>query len=123
MPQHPAELAGHDGLVWHAARRGGGWRFRPAGGGEPCCVAPLGRLHSTNADMLAAAAAQAVGVVVVPTSVAEDAVAAGTLAPLLPDWQADPLAVHLAYRSRRQLPLSVRCLIEHVGGAPGAAGR
>jgi hypothetical protein len=44
----------------------------------------------------------------------EDAVGAGRLQRLLPGWNCPPLALQLAYSSRRNQPLAVRKLIEHL---------
>jgi hypothetical protein len=65
-------------------------------------------------EVLADAAAHGAGIVVLPAFVAQAAVLAGRLRRILPGWRVAPQSLQLAYDSRRNQPMSVRKLIEHL---------
>ena len=115
MPKHPDELSLHDCLVctgggrkpWHFGHPVSGQRIEPA-------IEP--RLLANNANALLAAAVHGSGVALLPHVMAQRAVKAGQLQPVLSHWTSPTLGVYLAYSSRRNLPLRVRALIDHVAG-------
>ncbi|HEX6704096.1 MAG TPA: LysR family transcriptional regulator [Albitalea sp.] len=114
VPAHPADLPLHDCLIWDGSRNGPRWQFEHVSSGERHSFSTRGGLHSTHAEVLVHAAAHGAGIVIVPVFIVEEAVAAGALVPLMPAWRPEPLAIHLAYRSRRQQPLALRRLIDHL---------
>ena len=115
MPKHPDELSRHDCLVctgggrkpWHFGHPVSGQRIEPA-------IEP--RLWANNANALLAAAVHGSGVALLPHVMAQRAVKAGQLQPVLSHWTSPTLGIYLAYSSRRNLPLRVRALIDHVAG-------
>lgn len=60
------------------------------------------------------AAVEGVGVALLPDHVCRDALAAGQLVHVLPDWRGQRGIVHLVFTTRRGLPPAVRALIDHL---------
>lgn len=71
-------------------------------------------MSSNNEETLGAAAVHGAGQLRLPVCLVEPELAAGRLVPVLDGWRLEPLAVQLAYSSRRVQPLAVRKLIEHL---------
>ncbi|MFX5801560.1 LysR substrate-binding domain-containing protein, partial [Acinetobacter baumannii] len=54
------------------------------------------------------------GVALLPEQVADDAISAGTLVRILPDWTAPMGTIHLVFTTRQGLLPAVRALIDHI---------
>ena len=77
------------------------------------CVLPLQpRLSTDNLFALREAALMGLGVCVCSAWVVRDDLAQGRLLQLAPDWEADPLPVHLVYPPARFQPARLRRFIE-----------
>jgi DNA-binding transcriptional LysR family regulator len=112
IPDHPDELLAHSCLVCDESGSSH-WQFRHRSGVE--IDLPIkGAMRCSQAEVLVGAAVHGAGIVLLPVFMARDAVEAGLLQRLLPDWTCPPLALQLAYSSRRNQPLAVRKLIEHL---------
>jgi DNA-binding transcriptional LysR family regulator len=116
-PRHPDELAQHDCLVHNGTGREATWPFRHPVTQQPLEPVVRGSLASNNAEALMAAAIRGAGLALLPQPVARDAVAAGRLQQVLNAWPCPPLQMVLAYASRRNQPLRVRKLIEHLAAS------
>ena len=81
-PAHPAELAGHDCMVFRA--NGMGWQFHSPRGIVHIDVAP--RLVADDNLTLLRAAVAGMGVTLIPRYVARNALAAGALVEVLADY-------------------------------------
>ena len=114
VPQHPGELARHHCLTYGGAGKTPAWRLRHRHTGEQGEWPARGTLHTNNGDALAAAAVCGSGLVLLPRYLVEGAVSRGELQEVLADWQAPALGLYLAYASRRNQPVRVRRLIEHL---------
>lgn len=93
----------HAGQPPQCQRAGGGWsawRRR--------------RCSPVTTWVLADAAAHGAGIVMLPTLVAKAAVFEGRLRRILPGWRVASQSLRLTYNSRRNQPMSVRKLIEHL---------
>ena len=119
-PTHPAQLVQHDCLTSRIAGTGATWRFQQLDG-DPCTVSVKGALHANQIEVLADAAVHGAGIVMLPAFVAQAAEAQGQLRRILPGWRVAPLSLHLTYNSRRNQPMSVRKLIEHLVETLGTA--
>lgn len=113
-PEQPAELVEHDCLTSGTGRAGSNWSFTHESGGERHTVPVRVALQASHAEVLADAAMHGAGIVMLPAFMAEQAVAQGRLQRLLPDWGVDPMSIHIMYGSRKNQPMSVRRLIEHL---------
>jgi len=100
VPQTPAELNGHDCLLFSDTPGGAEWRFTIDGkrGGK---VQLSGRLWINSLDALVTAAKAGAGIVRVPSwQVAQD-VAAGRLQPILTSFAPLPTPIHLLFPPAR----------------------
>jgi LysR family transcriptional regulator, regulator for bpeEF and oprC len=119
IPKHPGDLAQHRCLAYKGAGRHASWRFLHPVTQERIEPAVRGSLSANNAEALQAAAVHGSGLVMLPHFLAEEAVARGDLEQVLSQWRTPPLGVYLAYSSRRNQPLRVRKLIDHLAQAFG----
>ena len=76
-PEHPSELERHECLTHSGAAMIGQWTFRHRSTGKRLDHMPAGGLSSNNGDALLAAAEHGMGLVLLPTYLAEGAVARG----------------------------------------------
>jgi DNA-binding transcriptional LysR family regulator len=113
MPGRPADLLEHDCLSCTELQSGTSWCFSDVDG-ERYELSGKGSLCVNQAEMLMNLAAHGAGVAMLPTFMADKAVAQGRLVRLLPNWQSAPLTLHLVYGSRRNQAMAVRMLIEHL---------
>jgi LysR family transcriptional regulator, regulator for bpeEF and oprC len=119
-PKHPDELAGHDCLVYGSTGREGNWPFQHPVTQQPVEPSVRGLLCANNAEALMSAAINGSGLALLPQFLAREAVARGELQQVLNHWPSPPLGMFLAYASRRNQPLRVRKLIDHLVEALGA---
>lgn len=125
-PRTPADLARHNCVTYAYVADGDQWLFRDRAGGEHR-VRVAGNIHANNGDLLAAAAVLGVGLVFEPEIIVGEALAAGRLVRLLPDYEAPVLPVHAVYASRKHLSAKVRAFVDFLAArfagaapAPGA---
>ncbi|MCH8504898.1 MAG: LysR family transcriptional regulator [Ectothiorhodospiraceae bacterium] len=110
----PADLQRHNCLCysyWEHGRRDV-WTFHGPDGERAITVS--GNCEINNGDLLTAAAEQGAGIVLQPDFLVGDALSAGRLVPLLPDWSAGTLGIHAVYPHRRHLSARVRTFIDHL---------
>ena len=100
---------------------GATWSFQQLDRGDPCTVSVKGALHANQIEVLADAAAHGAGIVMLPAFMAQAAEAQGQLRRILPGWRVAPSSLQLTYSSRRNQPMSVRKLIEHLVETLGTA--
>lgn len=105
-PGQPADLAGHDILVYSREK----WRFRIDGRWETLRLAPV--LRSNNGGMLLAAAEAGLGLCLLPTFIAGPAIAAGKVEPVLADHPLEEAALHAVMPPGRAATARVRALID-----------
>lgn len=114
VPQRPSELSRHHCLTYGGTGKNPAWRLRHRLTGEQGEWPARGTLHTNNGDALAAAAVCGSGLVLLPRYMVDGAVSRGDLQAVMTDWQAPPLGLYLAYASRRNQPVRIRRLIEHL---------
>ncbi|MBN4667604.1 LysR family transcriptional regulator [Pandoraea nosoerga] len=111
VPQTLEDLSAHR-LVYYTTTLG----TRPAGweyfDGERYAQWPMeGVLTVNNADAYQAACLAGLGLIQAPESGVRGHLAEGTLREVLPQYQAEPLAVTLLYANRRHLPRRVQAFM------------
>ncbi len=116
VPQRPADLAVHDGLLYAHQTHGPAWRF--AGG---VAVQVRGRVRSDSGDALRAAALAGLGVAWLPDFYVAADLAAGRLVAVLEEHRAEPLGVWAVYPHRRHLSAKVRLAVDRLAEAAAAA--
>jgi DNA-binding transcriptional LysR family regulator len=83
-PKHPLHLAQHRCISYSYAMTTEIWRFTK--GGKSTSVRPSGPLRVNNGDAMMPALIAGTGVGILPEFILRDALAAGRLERLLPDW-------------------------------------
>lgn len=97
------------------------WTFIAADGQVETLLTPSSRLNSGNADMRLQAAIAGLGVARITATFCEQAVRAGRLQRLLPDYTCAPLRVYALLPGRRLVPAKVRLLLDALGAQAGVA--
>jgi DNA-binding transcriptional LysR family regulator len=111
IPGKPEDLAGHRCLTYEYLPLRGQWQFRDRSGRERV-VRVAGPMHSNNGDLLAAAAAQGVGIALEPDFIVGADLAAGRLVRVLEAFEAPASSIYAVYPSRRYLSAKVRAFVE-----------
>lgn len=111
LPSGPRELAG---LPWLAIKTyyHREITLRRRAGDKTCRVALRPRLVTDNLYALREAALQGLGVAVVSRWLVAEDLASGALRQLTPDWEADPLPVHIAYPYAKMYPPALRAFVD-----------
>jgi DNA-binding transcriptional LysR family regulator len=105
-PVQPADLGGHEALIYSSVQGDERWRF-DAGDGDTLVVPVKGPLRSNNLSALLAAARAGFGLAALPWYVAHDSVHAGALHPLLAAWRLPAQEIHAVFSSPRLVPAKV----------------
>ncbi len=116
-PRRPDELREHNCLLYAYARNGDTWRLRGRHGMVE--VRPQGNLVANNGDALLAASLAHAGISLQPTFIVADAMRAGLLVQVLPEWSLDSLTVFAVYPSVRNLSPKVRSFVDFLAGRFG----
>ena len=111
-PHAPADLADHNCLTFREHPGRNVWRFRGSEGRTEVRVA--GSLFANSGDVLCAAAAAGLGVILVPEWLVGTEIGRGRLRELLPGYHAIPDAspLYAVYPHQRHLPPKVRAFID-----------
>ena len=109
-PRDPGELTAHDVLAYSYWSTGDEWQFDGPDG--PVRVKTRPRLTSNSGDTCRAAALAHQGVILQPTFLVGEDLAAGTLVELLPGYRSIELGIYAVYPTRKHLALKVRALID-----------
>ncbi|MFP5392214.1 MAG: substrate binding domain-containing protein, partial [Gammaproteobacteria bacterium] len=111
VPQTPADLAGHHilGYAYWSARNE--WSFHDASGSLHK-VTVQHAFVANNGDTLRATALSGAGIILQPTFIVGEDIAAGRLVPLLTDYTSAELGIYALYPSRKHLSAKVRALVD-----------
>jgi DNA-binding transcriptional LysR family regulator len=121
-PAHPSELAGHDCFGYAYLRTRDAWHLANAAG-ETVTVRPSGRLRVNNGDAMLPAAIAGLGVAALPAFLTREALAAGQLEPILPDWCASRASLFLLTPPAGPRPVRVQVLADFLAGRLSRAAR
>ena len=120
VPQHPAELHDHDGLLYVNREPQGMWQL-PVDG-ELLSFRIRSRMRTDSGHQLLAAAKAGLGLAILPTFLAAESIAAGDLVIVLKPFSPSGGSVSAVYRqSHRASPkvhALVESLIEQIGQPP-----
>ena len=117
-PATPADLAGHDALVYSTVQGDARWLFTgPDGQMRPTAV--RGPLRSNNLSALLAAARGGMGLAALPWYVAYESVKSGAVLPVLAGWQLPSQEIHAVFPSPRLVPVKVTGFIDWLQGQIG----
>lgn len=114
-PKHPADLAGHRGVVLRSALTGRmrSWPLRNATG-EEVTVDLRPRVVFDDMEAIIVGASLGLGVGLVALALAKPALERGELVRVLPKWHADAGALSIYYASHKLLPAKTRAFVDHV---------
>ena len=125
-PSHPGELASHETLLPVPASARRELTFVPAAAGERPVTLPMHRLPAlatTHSDTLYAAALAGLGVVGLPSFVAEDALVEHALERILPHWRLLTLTLMAAMPTRKHVPARTRAFVDFLVAQLGGEDR
>ena len=108
-PGHPDQLADHD-LVVFSPRGEPVWTI--VDGHESMKVTPKARYLVNNNQAALELAKEGIGISLLPSFVASDALEEGSLRVVLPDWGLVPAPVHAVFASSRYLAPKVRAFVD-----------
>jgi len=109
-PSHPSELADHDVIAYSYWSTGDQWPFDGPDGPINVTIQPW--MHTNNGDTCRAVALAHHGVILQPTFMVGEDLAAGRLVELLPDFRSIELGIYAIYPTRKHVALKVRALID-----------
>ncbi|TCT02031.1 LysR family transcriptional regulator [Aquabacter spiritensis] len=106
MPKEPADLTRHDMLVYNLAADP--FSLRLTKGDIERIVRISGALDSNDGQIIREAALHGLGILIQPLYIVQGDIEAGTLVPVLLDWDLPMLTMNIAYQNRVQLPAKIR---------------
>lgn len=109
-PRHPADLAKHTVIAYRYWSTGDEWYFDGPDGRVSVRVDPC--MHTNSGDTCRAMALAHQGVVLQPTFLVGEDLAAGTLVELMPDFRSVTLDIYAIYPTRKHVAPKVRALID-----------
>lgn len=120
-PAVPADLAGHNLLIYSTVLGDDRLHFVAGGGRPPLAVAVRGTLRTNNLSTVLAGVRAHMGVAALPHYVAATSLAQGRVVQVLADHALPAQEIHAVYPGPRQLPAKVNALIafmqDHFQGA------
>jgi LysR family transcriptional regulator for bpeEF and oprC len=113
-PLHPNDLARHRCVNYFSAKTGKihDWNF--VQGTERIDVPLPGMIALNDGNAYVEAGLAGLGIVQITDYLLEEHVKAGALVRVLPDWDTDPLPVHVVYPQNRHLSAKMRVFVEWV---------
>jgi DNA-binding transcriptional LysR family regulator len=115
-PRRLEDLGGHQAIIYRRSGRIRPWLF-PRDGQPPAEIMPVGRLRLDDLDAIADAATAGMGLAWLPSWLVRERVAAGALAPLLPEQPAFLYDCHAVWLQTPHLPRKVRLAIDALASA------
>lgn len=114
-PETPEDLAEHRCLVYSLIRNYETWSFVDADGRQRTTKIHA-YIKASNGEYLRDAAIRGLGIVLLPTFIAHQAIERGDLVPLLTEYRQPELEVHALYPQTRHLSLRVRVFVDFLVG-------
>ncbi len=106
VPKTPRDLATHNCIVFTLLTTQNQWHYVGPNGSEKVQVS--GSFTTNNPSTMKKAALESIGIIVAPTWLLEDSLRRGELVPILNDYRATPMEIHILYPERRFVPARVR---------------
>lgn len=112
MIDHPSALGTHPCVSQNPSVAGDEIVFEGPDGQTR--VRPASAVLANNYEMLRQFALQGMGIAILPSYLIGKDLTAGTLVPLLQEYQLAPIDIHVVYPSRRYMPAKLRTFIDHL---------
>lgn len=110
-PQHPRDLAKHECFGYTLAQRGT-WSFMVDG--EVTWFPIRGRVNANNGEALVDFAARGLGITMAPTFIANSAIEAGLVEPVLSEYLTQELGIYAVFPGNRYVPHRIRSLVDYL---------
>lgn len=104
---HPADITGHEALIYTQTRNPRLWEFADAEG-KSVSAPVVGRIAASDVEFLLKLALQGRGLLQVPAFLLGEHRESGRLVQLLPTWRTRVLPLHVVLPHRSLLPATVR---------------
>jgi DNA-binding transcriptional LysR family regulator len=114
VPQHPADLAAHAVMTYSYWSTGDEWHFDGPDGPVSVKIKPC--MHTNSGDTCRAAALAHQGIILQPTFLVGDDLAAGTLVELMPEFRSIEIGIYAVYPTRKHVAPKVRALVDFLAG-------
>lgn len=122
MPATPADLSGHQAIVY--SQRGGGESWSFSQNGKEVAVVVSGRVRVSAAEGIRTAVLSDMGIAIASQWMFEPELADGTVRAVLTDWQLPPVDLWAVFPSGRRVTSKARAFVAFVesvlSGAPQA---
>ena len=125
-PKHPRDLANHDTLMPIPPSEHRELTFKPAWGDGAPEVVEMKKspsLMTSHIDTLYAAALAGLGVIGLPSFVAEDALMESALERVLPQWHMQTITLFAAMPTRNHVPMRTRAFVDFLVSTFGTSQR
>lgn len=114
FPETPADLKGHDCIVYTRLATGNRWVFTSLTGA--ITVQVKGRYSTDNSEAVREGVLRGLGIAVIPAFAFRDEIATGAVQVVLGEFEPARLPMQAVYPSRRLLPLKVRAVVDYLAG-------
>lgn len=111
-PKTPADLVGHECIVYTRLATGSRWVFDGPEG--PLTVDVAGRYRADNSEAVRDGVLGGLGIAVIPAFAFSREIETGAVKVLLREFEPRPLPMNAVHPSRRFVPLKVRAIIDHL---------
>lgn len=109
-PQQPEDLNRHFGFIYSNLADPDHWHLTGPDG-RRVSVQPRAALRANNSDVMLPALINGLGIAILPDFMCDDALGAGTLETLLPQWQLEDVALNIVTPPSAHRPARVEALI------------
>lgn len=110
MPEQPDDILNHECVIFTDSDAPAHWSFKEEG--RQKTIRPVGRLKSNNWEVITNAAVSGLGIGLLPTFIAKEAIERGELVALMPAFPVDELSLYALFPPNAILPVRVRTVIE-----------
>ncbi|MDI1300579.1 MAG: LysR family transcriptional regulator [bacterium] len=118
-PKKPEDIAAHEVILFMQPKENTFQVFRSSARtgsqGEGCKLTVSGRLTVNNSSMACDAAISGMGIALMPAFLCADALAAGLLLPVLPEYRVCNGGLYAMYPSREHMPVALRAFLDFLG--------
>ena len=114
-PKKPADLSGHNALIYSSVQGDDVWRLQSPKG-EAVTVPVTGCFRSNNLSAVLAATRAHLGVAALPWYVAADSLASGRLVEILKGYSLPEQEIHAVYPSPKLVPGKVQAFVAYLQG-------